>query len=41
MRFAGRIIKATYTHSEYVILTGFPRQQFSERASFLCLYLYC
>jgi hypothetical protein len=27
MRFACRITKATKTHSEYVILIAFPRQQ--------------
>jgi len=27
MPFTGRLIKATDTHSEYVILIGFPRQQ--------------
>jgi len=34
VRFACWITKATDTHSEYVILTAFPRQQWSrERAS--------
>jgi len=34
MRFACWVTKATDTHSEYVILTAFPRQQWSrERAS--------
>jgi hypothetical protein len=34
MRFAWRITKATNTHSEYVILIAFPRQQWlCERAS--------
>jgi hypothetical protein len=33
MRFACRITKATDTHSEYVTLTAFPRQQWlHERA---------
>jgi hypothetical protein len=36
MRFASWITKATDTHSEYVILIAFPRQQcFRERASIL------
>jgi hypothetical protein len=36
MSFARRIIKATDTHSEYVILVAFPRQQWlCERASML------
>jgi hypothetical protein len=36
MRFACWITKATETHSEYVILTAFPRQQWlRERASSL------
>jgi hypothetical protein len=40
MRFACRIIKATNTHSEYVILTAFLRQQWlRERASMLGLYV--
>jgi hypothetical protein len=38
MRFACRVTKATDTHSEYVILTAFPRQQLlRERASILRL----
>jgi hypothetical protein len=42
MRFACWITKATNTLPEYVILTAFPRQQWlSERASVLCLYVYC
>jgi hypothetical protein len=37
MRFALCITKATDTHSEYVILIVFPRQQWlRERASILC-----
>jgi hypothetical protein len=40
MRFACRITKATNTHFEYVILIGFPRQQWwNERASML-RYIY-
>jgi hypothetical protein len=36
MRFAWWITKATDTHSEYVILIAFPRQQWlHERASML------
>jgi len=36
MRFVCRIPKATYTHSEYQILTAFPQQQWlHERASML------
>ena len=36
MRFAHRIPKATITHSEYVMFTAFPRQQwFRKRASML------
>jgi hypothetical protein len=36
MRFACWITKATGTHSEYVIRTAFPRQQWlRERASML------
>jgi hypothetical protein len=48
MRFAWWIINATDTHSEYVILNAFPRQQWlRERASVLrytyiaCLLCYC
>jgi hypothetical protein len=38
MRFACWINKATDTHSEYVILIAFPRQQWlRERASMLTL----
>jgi hypothetical protein len=38
MRFACWITKATDTHSEYVILIAFPRQQrLRERASMLSL----
>ena len=36
MRFACRITKATDTHSELVLILGFPRQQWlRERASLL------
>ena len=39
IRFAYQITKATNTHSEYVILITFPRQQcLHERASVLRLY---
>jgi hypothetical protein len=42
MHFACWITKATNTPPEYLILTAFPRQQWlSERASVLCLYMYC
>ena len=38
--FACRITKATDTHSEYVIVTDFPRQQrLREGASMLHLYV--
>jgi hypothetical protein len=41
MRFACWITKATDTHSEYVILIAFPRQQWlGESASLLRLYVY-
>jgi hypothetical protein len=37
MRFACWITKATDTHSEYVIIIAFPRQQWlRERTSMLC-----
>jgi hypothetical protein len=35
MRFVCWIIKATDTHSAYVMLIAFPRQQQGERASML------
>ena len=43
MRFACWITKATDTHSEYVILIAFPRQQWlRERASVLrCTHIAC
>jgi hypothetical protein len=41
MRFACWITKATDTHSEYVILIAFSRQQWlRERATMLCLYVH-
>jgi hypothetical protein len=41
MRFARWVTKATDTHSEYVILIAFPRQQWlRERALMLCLYVH-
>jgi hypothetical protein len=42
MRTACWITKATSTHSEYVILIAFPRQQsLRERASILHFYAHC
>jgi hypothetical protein len=43
MRFACWITKATDTHSQYIILIAFPRQQWlRERASVLCYaYIAC
>ena len=42
MRFACWITKATDTHSEYVILTAFQRQQcLRESVSMLRLYVHC
>jgi hypothetical protein len=42
MRFACWITKATDTHSQYVILIAFPRQQWlRERASMPRLYVHC
>jgi hypothetical protein len=42
MRFACWITKTTDTHSEYVILIAFPRQQWlRERASMLRLHVHC
>jgi hypothetical protein len=41
MRFACWITKAKGTHSEYVILIAFPRQQWlRERDPILCLYVF-
>ena len=40
MRIACWVTKASDTHSEYVILTAFPQQQWlQERASLLLLYI--
>jgi hypothetical protein len=42
MRFACWIIKATDTHTVYVILIAFLQQQFlHNRATVLSLYVYC
>jgi hypothetical protein len=42
MRIACQITKATDTHSEYVILIAFPRQQMlRERPSVSRLYVHC
>ena len=42
MRFAYWINKATDTHSDYVIITAFPQQQWlRESAIILLSYLYC
>ena len=42
MRFAYWITKATDTHSECVLLTGFPREQLTgDRASILRLNVHC
>jgi hypothetical protein len=38
MRFACWIIKSTDIHSEYVILTAFPRQQMLRERTSLLLY---
>jgi hypothetical protein len=39
MRIACWLTNAIHTHSEYVIVIAFPRQQWlRERASILCLY---
>ena len=41
MNFACRITKATNTHSEYVTLIAFPRQQWlRERATMLRMYVH-
>jgi hypothetical protein len=41
VRFACWITEATDTHSEYVILTAFPREQLlCERVSVLSLYVH-
>jgi hypothetical protein len=42
MRLVCQITKAADTHSEYVILTAFPRQQWlCKHALMLCLYVHC
>jgi hypothetical protein len=40
MRFACWITKATDTHSEYVILTAFPRQQCLRERALMLRYTY-
>jgi hypothetical protein len=40
MHFACRITKATDTHSEYIILIAFPRQNWLSESAFN-LYVYC
>jgi hypothetical protein len=41
-RFTCCITKATKTHSDYVVLNAFPREQwFRERATQLRLYVHC
>ena len=40
MRFACRITKATNTHSEYVTLIAFPRQQWLHERSSVLRYAY-
>ena len=40
MRIADRIPKAKITHSEYVILIAFPRQQWLHERASLLLYAY-
>ena len=42
MRVTSWITKATDTHSEYILLVVFPRQQWlRERLSMLHLYVHC
>jgi len=42
IHFACWIIKATDTHSEYVILIAFPQQQWLwQHVSMLCLHVHC
>ena len=36
MRFARWILKATDTHSEFVVLIAFPQKWLRERSSMLC-----
>jgi hypothetical protein len=38
MRFACRVTKAAYTHSEYVILIAFPRQQWLHERALMLRY---
>jgi len=40
MRFACWVTKATDTHSEYAILTAFPRQQWSRERASMWRYTY-
>jgi len=40
VRIACWISKATDTHSEYVILIGFPRQKFLRGCASMFLYMY-
>jgi hypothetical protein len=40
MRFACCITKATDTHSEYVILIAFPRQQWLRESASMLLYMH-
>jgi hypothetical protein len=40
MRFACWVTKATNTHSEYVILIAFPRQQWLQKRASLLRYTY-
>ena len=41
MRIACRIIKATNTHSEYIVIAVSWQQQLHEHASILFVYLHC
>jgi len=42
MRFAFLIIRATVTHSEYVLLIAFPRRKWlGQRVSILRLHVHC
>ena len=41
MRVACWIIKATDTHSEYVIITAFPRKQWLLERVYITLYVHC
>jgi len=40
MRFARQITKSTNTHSEYVILDSFPRQQWLREGASVLRYTY-